>query len=258
MSRPNFANSFDSFPERERRNKGNRKSECGYVLLVLLLFSTLLFISLGAAIPNTLRMGQREREEELLFRGHQYMRAIDLYFRQFGRYPATVDELLKTDNMRFLRRAYKDPMTRNGEWRFIHADASGRVVDSTTSPAPPGPDSSGGGFAPPLSSAQSTRTRTSAQTRESSTAGSPGAFGLSPSGRQSRGRGNASGAQFIVGVASRSKQKSIRVWNEKSRYDEWEFFYQQGASTGAGEASSPRQAEGRPGRAPSPVTPANR
>ena len=166
MSRPNFANSFDSFPERERRNKGNRKSEGGYVLLVLLLFSTLLFISLGAAIPNTLRMGQREREEELLFRGRQYMRAIDLYFRQFGRYPATVDELLKTDNMRFLRRAYKDPMTRKGKWRFIHADASGRVVDSTTSPAPPGPESSGRGFGSPLSSAQSTRTRTSAQTTE--------------------------------------------------------------------------------------------
>ena len=254
MSRPNFANSFDSFPERDRRNKGNRKSEGGYVLLVLLLFSTLLFISLGAAIPNTLRMGQREREEELFFRGRQYMRAIDFYFRQFGRYPATVDELLKTDNMRFLRRAYKDPMTRNGEWRFIHADASGRVVDSTTSPAPPGPDFSGGGFGSPLSSAQSTRTRTSAQTRGSSA----GAFGLSPSRRQSRGSGNASGAQFIVGVASRSKQKSIRVWNEKTRYDEWEFFYQQGASTGSGEASSPRQSEGRPGRAPSPVTPANR
>ena len=228
------------------------------MLLVLLLFSTLLFISLGAAIPNTLRMGQREREEELLFRGRQYMRAIDLYFRQFGRYPATVDELLKTDNMRFLRQAYKDPMTRNGEWRFIHANASGTVVDSTTSPAPPGPDSSGRGFGSPLSSAQSTRTRTSAQTRGSRTAGSPGGFGLSPSRGQSRGSGNASDAQFIVGVASRSKQKSIRVWNEKTRYDEWEFFFQQGASAGAGEASSPRQSEVRPGRAPSPTTPANR
>ncbi len=258
MSRPNFDNSFDSFPERDQRSKGNRKTEGGYVLLVLLMFSTLLFISLGTAIPNTLQMGQRELEEELLFRGHQYMRAIDLYFRQFGRYPATVEELVKTDNMRFLRRAYKDPMTREGEWRFIHADASGTVVDSLTSPAPAAAASSGSAIGSSLSSAQSTRTRTSAQTRRSSSAGSPGGFGSSSSASQSSRRGNASGAQFIVGVASRSKQKSVQVWNQKTHYNEWEFFYQQGASGGSGQSSSPEQPEGRPGRAPSSATPANR
>ncbi|MCZ6904561.1 MAG: hypothetical protein O7F56_02725 [Acidobacteria bacterium] len=258
MSRPNFDNSFDSFPERDRRSKGSRKSEGGYVLLVLLMFSTLLFISLGAAIPNTLRMGQRELEEELLFRGHQYMRAIDLYFRQFGRYPATVEELVKTDNMRFLRRAYKDPMTREGEWRFIHADASGTVVDSLTSPPPAAPASSGSAFGSSLSSAPGTRTRTSSRTRGSSSAGSPGGFGSSSFASQSSRRGNASEAQFIVGVASRSKQKSIRVWNEKTHYNEWEFFNQQDASGGSGQSPSPAQPEGRPGRAPSSSTPANR
>ena len=196
-----------------------RKNEEGHVLLVLMMLSTLLFISLGAAIPNTLQMGQREREEELLFRGKQYIRAIKLFFDQFGRYPTTVKELIKTDNMRFLRRAYKDPMMRNGKWRFIHADTSGKVIDSLASSRTAKPALKGSKLTSFLSSTQDTGT----QMLTSTMATNP-KIPRSSSESQPRKRRNVRNAQFIVGVASRSKKKSIKVRNGETRYNEWEFL----------------------------------
>lgn len=219
MNRANLDNSFDLSLDGNGGEMKNRKNEEGHVLLVLMVFSTLLIISLGAAIPSTLQMGQREREEELLFRGKQYIQAIKLFFDQFGRYPTTVKELIITDNMRFLRQAYKDPMTQNGKWRFIHADSSGKVVDSLTSSRTAKPTLKGNKLTSFLSSTQDT----GAQMSTSTMATNPKSPRSSSESRP-RQRRNVSNAQFIVGVASRSKQKSIKVRNGKTRYNEWEFL----------------------------------
>ena len=219
MSRVNLGNSFDLSLDRNGKKMKNRKNEEGHVLLVLMMLSTLLFISLGAAIPNTLQIGQREREEELLFRGKQYIQAIKLFFGQFGRYPTTVKELIKTDNMRFLRQAYKDPMTRNGKWRFIHADTSGKVVDSLASLRTAKPALKGSKSTSLLFSTQDTSTQMSTRSMTKNPK-SP----RSSSASQPRQRRNVPNAQFIVGVASRSKKKSIKVRNGKTQYNEWEFL----------------------------------
>lgn len=219
MSRLNLDNNFDLSLDGNGKEMKNRKNEEGHALLVLMMFSTLLFISLGAAIPNTLQMGQREREEELLFRGEQYIQAIKLFFDQSGRYPTTVKELIRTDNIRFLRQAYKDPMTRNGKWRFIHADASGKVVDSLASLRTAKPALKGSKLTSFLSSTQDTGTQMSTSTMTANPK-SP----RSSSEGQPRQRRNVPNAQFIVGVASRSKQKSIKVRNGETRYNEWEFL----------------------------------
>lgn len=105
----------------------------GYALLILMMMVTLLLIGMTAAMPSIYTEAQREKEAELLFRGAQYQRAIAAFHQQFNRYPATVDELLKkTNGRRFLRQAFKDPMVRSGKWRFIHADATGILIDSLT------------------------------------------------------------------------------------------------------------------------------
>ena len=105
--------------------------ERGYILLVLMIAVTVLLISLAAVLPNVRTEGQRDREEELLFRGNEYARAIATFHTRFNRYPMKIDDLLKeTNGLRFLRHAYPDPMTRRGKWRFIHANAAGVVVDS--------------------------------------------------------------------------------------------------------------------------------
>jgi type II secretory pathway pseudopilin PulG len=106
-------------------------------LLIVMMLATVLLISLSAALPNIYTAGMREREEELIFRGNEYARAIVLFRRQFRRYPTSVKELLQTSGIRFLRREYADPMSRRGKWRFIHADANGTILDSVTLPRSP-------------------------------------------------------------------------------------------------------------------------
>jgi hypothetical protein len=118
---------------RESPSSGSycRFSNQGYALLLVMMTITLLLVSLTAALPSAYMEAQREREEELIFRGNEYVRAIGFYHARFARYPASVDELVKkTNGFRFLRRAYKDPMSKNGKWRFIHVDNAGMPIDS--------------------------------------------------------------------------------------------------------------------------------
>ena len=114
-----------------------RKSEKGYVLLVFIMFSALLVVGLSAIIPQVAFEGQRAKEEELLFRGQQYQRAIQLFFRKFGRYPNSLEELEKTNGIRFLRKAYLDPMTKENDWRLIHIGPGGSFPDAKNTPKPP-------------------------------------------------------------------------------------------------------------------------
>ena len=52
-------------------------------------------------------------------RGKQYMRAIQLYFGNSTAYPPNVDALVKTNEIRFLRKRYTDPMTGKDDWKPI-------------------------------------------------------------------------------------------------------------------------------------------
>src|ERR1035441_9016789 len=68
----------------------------GMVLIIVMMVATLLLIALTAVLPSVYQEGQREREEELIFRGTQYGKAVALFHKQFGRYPTTIKELLTT------------------------------------------------------------------------------------------------------------------------------------------------------------------
>ncbi len=43
-----------------------------------------------------------------------------MYYNKFGRYPNTIDQLVKTNDQRFLRKRYLNPMTGKDDWRIIH------------------------------------------------------------------------------------------------------------------------------------------
>src|ERR1700753_4034361 len=43
-----------------------------------------------------------------------------MYYNKYGRYPNTIDQLVKTNDQRFLRKRYLDPMTGKDDWRIIH------------------------------------------------------------------------------------------------------------------------------------------
>ena len=94
--------------------------ERGYVLLSILLFMVLMLIALSIELPRITQQIRREKEQELINRGNEYKSAIRKYFRKFARYPATLDQLENTNNMRFLRKRYKDPFTGKDDWRLLH------------------------------------------------------------------------------------------------------------------------------------------
>ncbi len=95
------------------------RGEDGYVLVAVIFMLALLIISMAVAIPRVRKAIQRDREIETMHRGKQYVRAIQLYYRKFRRYPPNVDALVKTNEIRFLRKRYVDPMTGKDDWKPI-------------------------------------------------------------------------------------------------------------------------------------------
>ena len=99
---------------------GGRGSGDAFTLVTLLVFVTLLNIMVAVALPLWSQQIQREKEEELIFRGLQYAEAIRLFQTQFGRYPLQLEELLELEPRR-IRQLWKDPMTEDGKWGLIFA-----------------------------------------------------------------------------------------------------------------------------------------
>lgn len=103
-----------------RRTKPSVKpAEEGYILVAVMFMLALLIIAMAVALPKIAASIQRDRDWETWHRGMQYRRAIQLYYRKFNRYPPNLDALVKTNEIRFLRKKYKDPTTGKEEWKPV-------------------------------------------------------------------------------------------------------------------------------------------
>ena len=80
--------------------RDGRDGEKGFVLLAVLFLMVLILLSLAVAAPKVAVELQREKEQETIHRGMQYARAIREYHMQFGSYPSSIDQLMKTNNRR--------------------------------------------------------------------------------------------------------------------------------------------------------------
>jgi type II secretory pathway pseudopilin PulG len=96
-----------------------KPSEEGYLLLSVMFLLAILALWLAVAVPKMTRSIQRDRDQETMERGKQYIRAIQLYYRKFGAYPPSVDALVKTNDIRFLRKRYLDPTTGKDDWKPV-------------------------------------------------------------------------------------------------------------------------------------------
>ena len=115
----------------------NQNKQGGYAILLVLFFVTLLLLVTISVAPNILTQGRRQKEIEMIWRGKQYARAVKLYYRKTGKFPTSMDNLIKptVGNIRFIRQAYKDPMnTKDGEWRLIYVGPSGQLIGSLKPP----------------------------------------------------------------------------------------------------------------------------
>jgi type II secretory pathway pseudopilin PulG len=203
-----------------------RGSQAGYAMAALLVAIAVMTVMLSVAMPVWRHEMQREREAELVFRGEQYVRAIDLFQRKYaGALPPTID-LLVTE--RFLRKKYKDPMTEDGEFRIVAAGAQQQA--GSPQPGQPGQQGREGprpGQQPPLRATVP-----------------PPMPSLGQPGQPGQPQGGAGAG--IIGVVSKSKEKSIRIYKGRNKYDEWQFIF---ANVGArpGMPGQPGQ-PGRPGQ----------
>src|SRR5580693_164944 len=117
------------FAHRKRPTAG-RNPESGYVLLFVFAMAAIVAVTLYMQVPRVAFEAQRDKEELLMDRGHEYIRAIALFVHKFNRFPASMDELENTNNLRFLRRRFPDPMTGKTDWRILHAGPGGVITDS--------------------------------------------------------------------------------------------------------------------------------
>jgi type II secretory pathway pseudopilin PulG len=109
-------------------------SERGYAMAALLIALAIMAILMSVAMPVWRQEARREKEAELVFRGEQYARAIALYrFRNQNipnAFPASIDVLV---DGRYLRKKYKDPMTKDGQFEIIGVGSA-----QPTNPTAPG------------------------------------------------------------------------------------------------------------------------
>lgn len=203
------------------------------MLLVIVMMLTITLIALTATAPSLVTQIKRDREEELIHRGKAYARAIKLFYKRFGRYPVSLNELVNTQNIHFIRQLYKDPLAEDGEWRIIHfgeakyppkgfgisnipgAQSIGSPIGTPLGSGPAGTNPAPGGFKIDLGGA-------------SNPLGSnqPSTGGMTPAEQISKpiGSGPTMGAP-IMGVASKNTSESIHEVNERKKYNEWEFIY---------------------------------
>ena len=209
-----------------------RSSQSGYVLLVVLIAMTIAAVAAAAAVPYIKTQIQRQREQELIHDGNEYVKAIQKYFHKFGRYPNSIDQLENTNHMRFLRKRFKDPITGQDDWRVIHIGEA-KFPPKLTMPGAQSPGQQiGQQIGQPVGTAfGGGATGQGAQQNGAGANPQPvGGVGFSLGGSSGSTSGGTFGASSfggapIIGVAIPSKAKSLIVYNEREHYDEWEFIY---------------------------------
>lgn len=180
---------------------GSRKGRGGYTLVALLVGITVASILIASVLPLASAQAQREREAELIFRGLQYAEGIRVFRRRFGRYPTSLKEMLEV-KPRSIRKVWKDPMTKDGEWGIISVAGT--------------PVTAGGGPASGLTP------RATPTPKPSPT----------PDPRRTPRPGEAGAAGPVIGVYSKLAEKGYRLWEGRQSYNEWRFTEESLATLG--------------------------
>lgn len=107
-----------------------RQGERGFALLFVFALAGIAALMLYNELPRAVFESQRAKEDLLVSRGQEYQRGIQLYYRKFRKYPATMEDLEKSNGIRFLRRRYVDPFSGKEDWRLVHVGANGQFTDS--------------------------------------------------------------------------------------------------------------------------------
>ena len=95
----------------ERGARSPRRDEGAALLIILMIIVTITSIALAAATQAWSVTWRRDNEEELIFRGNQYVDAILAYRKEHqGQFPSNLDDLFKPGprRLRYIRKLYRD------------------------------------------------------------------------------------------------------------------------------------------------------
>jgi type II secretory pathway pseudopilin PulG len=167
--------------------------EDGFTLVAVVVMMAVMAILLTVAVETVSFQQRREKEEELIFRGNQVVEAIRLFRARNGRFPLNLGELV-TAKPRVLRKTWADPMTGKPDWEPVFLGEEGETVAGGTPPGTPGPK----------------------ETPEAE-----------PTPGQVKGPTMPGGAKVgaIIGVHSRSCEESIKLYEGRTRYCDWKFYF---------------------------------
>jgi type II secretory pathway pseudopilin PulG len=190
-------------------------------MAALLVALAVMAIMMSVALPVWRHEAQRQKEDELIWRGNQYVRAIRLYsMKMGGTLPPSVDALVSGH---FLRKNFKDPIT-NDDFELLGGAATQPGVASGR--GQPGAGAQPAGQSPPSFSSPS----------QPAIPGTAATGGTVPGGMR--------------GVRSKSTDESIKVYQGRTHYNEWTFIYvslQPGiGGPGRGQPGGPQR--GQPGQ----------
>jgi type II secretory pathway pseudopilin PulG len=122
--------------------RGARTRAAGFTYVGLLIAVVILGLMMSEVGVLWRTQAQREREQELLFIGHEFKAAIASYYASGGhQFPQELADLL--EDKRFpeprhhLRRLYLDPMTGAADWTIVRVDMAGITGIASSSKGEP-------------------------------------------------------------------------------------------------------------------------
>jgi hypothetical protein len=218
---------------------------------MVMFIAALMMAAVMTVAPNILTQAKREKEEEMIWRGKQYVRGIKLYYLKRRSFPTSLDDLTKpkVGTLRFMRQAYKDPMNKeDGSWRLIYVGPAGQLIGSLKPPQTINVSAAGGSTlgtpASTLAGANQPQPGVSPgqALAGAQAAAAPGAAGGQTPQNPSAGAGDqgesssnpAPGAPTdtpviiggnIIGVGGKVAERSVKVYEKAKNYRLFEFVW---------------------------------
>ena len=252
-------------PPRPSRQPGRHEREEGFLLIAMIVAIFLILLALSVAAPRMAMELKREKELETAHRANQYVRGIRMYYKKFQSYPGSMETLKKSNNIRFLRQEYLDPLTGKADWKVIHVgqnktkvkgffgedlpglaaglgSAAGLASSGSAGSTFGSTSTLGSGSSSPTSSFGSASSTSPANTTGSATTTSAGSSISSTDPSTSSngivsGRSGGSNSSFgsdsslngtggaFMGVSVPTTGEAILAVNEQTSYQDWEFLY---------------------------------